>query len=221
VLWVSKADIAPRELPRKLVKLQNQYPNFQIRFVDEDLKSYKKIVHSFEFFGSGEFSNIVTADDDVYYPRYWLQSLLNSIGVEENMVKAYRGHVISFDRDGIVQPYKKWSLADCCNVSGNNLLPTGVSGVCYPLSSLIGVNNRKIFLKLAPTADDLWLKFITTQNGFRTCLVGSSSVHFVPVLSSIFGHRKGLERINVFEDENTKAFNRLMKHFNFTKKSFE
>lgn len=212
-LWLYQGDIPQEGLPAALKALESK--GLGIRIIEENLRSYKKIVHTFELAETGECRFVVTADDDVYYPRWWLERLLVSAESEPKSVWAYRGHVIEFMDDGELKPYRNWALADRQGVSGNNLLPVGVSGICYPIESLKGVNDRESFMSLAPTADDLWLKCVTTSNGYSARLVINQSVHFVPVVTSLRPPEKGLERVNVLEDGNTRTLRVLMKHFDF------
>jgi hypothetical protein len=51
-------------------------------------------------------------------------------------------------------------------------------------------------------------------------LVTDQSIHFVPVVTSLRPPEKGLERVNVLEDGNTKTLTLLMKHFGFGPEDF-
>jgi len=217
-LWLYQGDIPAEGVPSELKKLERK--GLRIRVIDENLRSYKKIVHTFELVESMGWRFVVTADDDVYYPRFWLESLLVNAASDPNSVWCYRGHVVEFMDNGELTPYRNWTIADRQGVSGNNLLPVGVSGICYPIESLKGVNDRESFLSLAPTADDLWLKCVTTLNGYSARLVTDQSIHFVPVVTSLRPPEKGLERVNVLEDGNTKTLTLLMKHFGFGPEDF-
>lgn len=217
-LWLYQGDIPAEGVPSELKKLERK--GLRIRVIDENLRSYKKIVHTFELVESMGWRFVVTADDDVYYPRFWLESLLVNAASDPNSVWCYRGHVVEFMDNGELTPYRNWTIADRQGVSGNNLLPVGVSGICYPIESLKGVNDRESFMSLAPTADDLWLKCVTTLNGYSARLVTDQSIHFVPVVTSLRPPEKGLERVNVLEDGNTKTLTLLMKHFGFGPEDF-
>lgn len=217
-LWLYQGDIPKEGIPSALKKLESK--GLRIRVVEENLRSYKKIVHTYEHAETLKCRFVVTADDDVYYPKWWLERLLANAESDPKSVWSYRGHVIEFMPNGELKPYRNWALADRQRVSGNNLLPVGVSGVCYPIESLRGVDDRESFLSLAPTADDLWLKCVTTSNGYSAQLVADRSIHFVPVVTSLRPPEKGLEKVNVLEDGNTRTLGLLVKHFGFKPEDF-
>lgn len=217
-LWIYRGDVPEEGLPQALTDLECE--GVSIRIVDENLRSYKKVVHTWELTESMGFRFLVTADDDVYYPFRWLERLLSCVDSDPGSVWCYRGHLIQFAPSGQLVPYKNWSLATRDSVSDNNLLPVGVSGICYPLEALEGVNDRQSFLALAPSADDLWLKCITTKNGYRARLAVEQSIHFVPVVRNLGRPAKGLEQENVLEDGNTRALKALMQHFGFEARDF-
>lgn len=217
-LWLYQGDIPQQGLPAALKALEKK--GLRIRVVGENLRSYKKIVHTLELEETRGCRFVVTADDDVYYPKWWLERLLETAESNPDFVWCYRGHIIEFSDNGELKPYRKWSLADRQCVCDNNLLPVGVSGVCYPVESLKGVNDRDSFLSLAPTADDLWLKCVTTSNGYSARLVEAQSIHFVPVVTSLRPPEKGLEKVNVLEDGNTRTLSLLMRHFGFGPEDF-
>ena len=74
ILWLAKEQFANKEddLPQNLLKLKDF--GLEIKWC-EDLRSYKKLVPTLR-----EFPNdiIVTADDDLYYQKDWLESLYNA-----------------------------------------------------------------------------------------------------------------------------------------------
>jgi len=203
-LWLSRQDTSEGSLPRTLLRLQAR--GLTIKFVDENLYSYKKLIYTYEI-EKTEVEYIATADDDVYYPRKWLEKLLLVSKREKNKaVLCYRGKIIQF-KAGKLDDYSDWPTADNTDNDKNKIMPTGVSGVLYPINSLKDVNQKNIFLDGFKTADDIWFKFITLKNGFQSRLITQNSVHFPPVISSINGPLKGLEVINVEGGMNTKIFN--------------
>ena len=50
-----------------------------------------------------------------------------------------------------------------CNIKN---FPTGIGGILYPPHSLAKeVTDETLFMKLAPTADDIWLKAMSLKQG--------------------------------------------------------
>ena len=72
ILWLSEEQFKDiNDLPSNLLKLTGR--GLDIRFVKEDLKSYKKYYYSFK-----EYPNdiIITVDDDIIYPNNMIANLL-------------------------------------------------------------------------------------------------------------------------------------------------
>ena len=73
---------------------------------------------------------LVTADDDVLYPRYWLQKLVEALREYPETVNCYWAHVISVRAEGISE-YANWKLCGSTSPSVRHLA-TCVYGVIYP-----------------------------------------------------------------------------------------
>lgn len=148
--------------------------------VKENIKSHKKV---FYVCNENEKSPIITVDDDILYPSWWLSELLNNAALEPACVLAFRGHHIIKNDNEIIFDYGLWlNKSDQITTpfSKYSFLPTGTSGVYYPVSSLKGLQSTKNeFLNLCPHADDLWLKYITTVNGFKAKRIRKHNVHFL------------------------------------------
>lgn len=215
-LWLSSANFPNEIIPKSLRLLERN--GVSIRFVSEDLRSYKKIYYTYELEKDNE-CYIVTADDDVYYPINWLRDIESEINKNNNLIYCYRAQKILFKSEFEVDRYDKWTLYNSDNAT-HSILPTGVSGICYPIRSLKGVTDL-LFLEVCPTADDIWLRFITHRNGFKCKLVDDTSIHFVPVILPFTMPKKGLEQHNVLNDLNSLSFNRCLNAFGLSKKDFE
>jgi hypothetical protein len=101
-------------------------------------------------------SLIVTVDDDTLYPSGWLQGLYAAY-LRHNCVIGYRGRSLVL-ADGKVAPYRQWSRTVLENPSSRNVL-TGKDGILYsPLHLHPHVRDEHAALRIAPKADDLWLK---------------------------------------------------------------
>lgn len=105
---------------------------------------------------AGTGTRVVTVDDDMIYPEWFLERLLFIAQLRSDCVVAYRAHRIEL-RDDRLLPYKKWSAA---NTSDASLLhfATGVSGVFYPADFVAYVVAQgEAFMEVSPRADDVWL----------------------------------------------------------------
>jgi hypothetical protein len=108
---------------------------------------------------------LVTADDDVFYPSHWLRTLVAGHRADPDGVVCWRARQFTVDRDGVA-PYATWPEQAGAG-SGYHLVPIGVAGVLYPPVLLTELRSRgEAFLEVVPRADDLWLHWVALQAGF-------------------------------------------------------
>lgn len=210
-LYVCNEDI-PNGIPESLLRLQER--GLKIYIVDENIRSYKKLYFCYK---DNKNKNIITIDDDVFYPKWWLNRLISDHIDNPDTIIAYRGHMIKFDREGEIYPYSKFiSNEELNNKSYRTLIPTGVSGVLYPVGSLVNLDSTKdIFLKYAPTADDFWFKFLTLRNGYKSKLVFNKNIHFITIPDT---QKDSLRNINLDGNENDVQLANLLELYPDTKK---
>lgn len=208
-LWLYIDDI-PKGLSGWILNRQKMR-GLSINYVERDSRSYKKLSPLFEM-EEIDFDYVVTADDDVFYPKNWLEIFKDNYTKQSDCVYCYRGRIITYKSDNIDPVrYSDWPLANIKNSLANNLIPTGVSGVCYPRGAISDdVFDYLTIDKICPCADDIWYKMITVKNRYVSKLVVEHSTHFTPVLT---GFGKGLEKVNVHNDYNTVQFTASMKYF--------
>lgn len=159
VLWLAEEQFPQkeRELPDTLLKLLNT--GLEIRWCS-DIKSYKKLIPSLEVFQN---AIIVTADDDLYFRRTWLEVLYRAYLTDKKSVWAHRVTRFEINKN----EYKA--------VSGGKVLwpvptylhkLTGGAGALYPPGVLYKdiCCIEKIF-SLCPTNDDIWFWIMGALNG--------------------------------------------------------
>jgi hypothetical protein len=148
ILWVAHED-APL-VPRAVIDT-----GIEVRTCD-NTRSYKKIIPALKEFPT---AFIATADDDVYYPRDWLATLVS--GSEPGVITCRRAH------KPMPGPYSAWQWEIITNGEvRDDLFPTGCGGVLYPPNSLAPETcNVEAFTSLAPTADDVWLYCMAKRAG--------------------------------------------------------
>ncbi|MEP7221690.1 MAG: hypothetical protein ABI673_03370 [Novosphingobium sp.] len=161
VLWIAHADHAM--LPADVLALSGH--GLEIRLCD-DTRSYKKLVAALQAFPGAA---IVTADDDVYYPPRWLETLLAAATDAPGAIVAHRAHHAHIGHDGRFAAYANWDMAVASpgdDPPGRLLFPTGHGGVFYPARSLDPrVCDVALFTALCPTADDVWFFWMGRLNG--------------------------------------------------------
>lgn len=166
ILWLSKEEFPnlEKDVPKKVIQLKNY--GLTIKWVDENLKSYKKLVYALEEYPE---DIIVTADDDSFYPKDWLEKLYNEY--DGLNILAHRVHKIKY-KNGIIDSYNKWKYCVINNELSFLNFFTGVGGVLYPPNSLYkDVLNRDLFKKLAPDSDDIWFWAMAVLNNKKIKVV--------------------------------------------------
>lgn len=154
ILWIEDKHFS--FLPRDVLNLK-QY-GLEIRTTKEDIKSYIKIIPTLRNYPT---ANIVTVDDDLYYPRNMISSLILKQRSKPNHVIANRTHLMKFHDNGTLKSYNDWDeeTFDENNLF-NNFFTTG-AGVLFPPSCFHeDVAKSNLFKKLAPNADDVWLNWM-------------------------------------------------------------
>lgn len=165
VLWLAKEQFPKGEadLPQKLLRLKKY--GLTIKWCS-DIRSYKKIIPTLNLYPN---SIIITTDDDVYYRRNWLKGLMKAYFQDPHSVYCYRAAKIHFDEGIVREDPKKGVLYSKPTFLHQQ---TGVGGVLYPCGCFFSdVTKEEIFMKLAPTNDDLWLWIMNILNGYRVTVL--------------------------------------------------
>lgn len=151
ILWLSDEYEDLSNIPYSISKFIKN--GLEIRFV-KDLRSYTKIYYALKQFSN---SIIVTADDDIFYPKDWLEKLYYSYITFPSDIHVHRAHRVIYENNKIY-PYEKWQKhVKEENARFDNFL-TGVGGVIYPPNCFSKEVFRKdVFLNYSPFADDIWL----------------------------------------------------------------
>ena len=151
ILWLSDEYQDLMELPYEITRYVKN--GLEIRFV-RDIKSYTKIIYALKEFSD---SIIVTADDDIYYPKNWLENLYYSYIAYPDDIQVHRAHRVKF-KAGRLLPYEQWEKHVKEESARYDNFLTGVGGVLYPPNCFKKeVFREDVFLKYAPNADDIWL----------------------------------------------------------------
>lgn len=168
LLWIAHGDMA--RLPPRVKALTARGLTI---LPCEDVRSYKKLVFALEAYPT---SILVTADDDVGYPPDWLETLVDAVAPSQPTILCHRAHRIRFTPSGDIAPYSEWEIDvqdEACRRPSTDIVPVGIGGVLYPPGCLSKeATDRNLFMKLAPTADDLWFYWTARRAGTRHRKVG-------------------------------------------------
>ncbi|MDR1156229.1 MAG: glycosyltransferase family 2 protein [Bacteroidales bacterium] len=160
ILWVGHQD--RENIPKILYCLTDK--GLEIRFC-EDVKSYTKLIPALEAFPD---ACIITADDDIFYPKNWFGQLLIEHRKNPKKIICHRVHGIITDENHNPLAYNEWDKCIEPNSAHKpeSYFPTGVGGILYPPKCFHkDIANRELFLKLAPNADDIWFWAMALING--------------------------------------------------------
>lgn len=215
IVWISENESVPEE-----IKLFEPFC-VEVKFC-KDLRSYKKLVPALEVFGD---RIIVTADDDIFYPKNWLKNLweahLRFPGAKV-CTKAREVNIL----DGKVLPYRMWKQGKGYSVWGKKLFPLGYGGILYPEHAFDGLNEimaPAIFEKYCPFADDIWFYFSGLKNGLETVMAKyEGPVKYVDIYKEYgLNGADSLQKVNVQGNRNDQQFEEAMKFFcnNFSEKT--
>jgi len=163
-LWVEEAVAA--DPPPPLARLLRR--GLQIR-ATEDCGPFKK----FYPYVTGEWDgqvSLVTADDDVVYPRWWLADLVSTHARHPSDAVAYRAHRMQVEGTRIA-PYSSWPRQTEPAASFATF-GTGVSGILYPPSAVAALAAAgDDFTRTCARADDVWIHRTLVAAGIRERLV--------------------------------------------------
>jgi hypothetical protein len=120
---------------------------------------------------------VVTADDDVLYPRSWLADLMSAAAEHPTAVNCYRASVIALAGNGIAS-YDDWPRCTDSETSKARFA-TGVSGVYYPQAMLQELQRRgKGFVDTCLKADDIWLHWVALRADIPVRQIAPRPRHF-------------------------------------------
>ena len=215
LLWLAEEEFTTEAIPASLRKLEER--GLEIKFC-EDLKSYNKLVPTLRQYPD---DIVITIDDDVIYPIDLIDRLYKQHLLHPKDVICTHAHIIEFSLDGKPVPYVQW-IDPPTDRSRESLsfLPLGIGGVLYPPHSLHpDVFDKSRFRELAPTADDLWFKFMALKNGV--------SSRTTPIYEDFNSWIVSINRKNspcLFDinmTANDKQFENLLNEFGYDNFSFE
>lgn len=175
ILWLDDASLVG-SLPVGIRRLKKR--GLEISLC-KDYGPYKKLYPYVE--SLHEFKEpLVTADDDVLYPSYWLKNLAEAYQQFPNVINCQRARVIGVSQDGITE-YEGWKMA-CSTVPSYRHFATGVGGVIYP--PLFQHELKKegtAFLSCCPKGDDIWLHVQALRAGYKVRQVSKKSFRLLEI----------------------------------------
>lgn len=146
VLWLDEELYDLTTIPYEISRFIKN--GLEIKFVKE-IKSYTKSIYAFKNYKD---SIIVTAEDNIFYPKDWLKRLYLSYISMQDCIHVHLAHKIELKKD--IQ--NKDKQKNDTNISFNNIMePAG--GILYPPNCFTKEAYREdVFSKFAPYSDEIW-----------------------------------------------------------------
>ena len=161
ILWVD--DVALLEnLPSTILRLQKRGLEVKLSKNYGPHTKYYPYVECEDPFETP----LVTADDDMLYPRYWLEQLVESNRKYPECINCFWAHEVAMDENGIARS-QDWR--QCSSTQPHNRhVAAGVTGVIYPPAFLLELKHAGAsFETCCPRADDLWLHVQALRAGYK------------------------------------------------------
>lgn len=211
VLYLAAGDAfaEPERWPEELHQLVEH--GLRVEWVP-DIGSYKKHIPAIQTYSG---YSVVSFDDDEIYHYRALEQLWKTHLAFPEAIACRRAHRIVLNENGLPEPYRNWKRdAHPRDLEEQSrLMFTGVSGVLYPPKALDSrFSNEKLFMKLAPNCDDLWMYAMAQLNGTPTRLATSRRFRALAVSGS---QDTALWQQNVRGGRNDKVMANLVKAFGF------
>ena len=161
ILWLDEKEVFD-DLPAPLRRLKQR--GLEVKLC-ENYGPFKKFYPYVR--GEKTFERaLVTADDDVFYPRDWLERLVNAHKQAPHVIHCHRAKRIALKESWFAK-YADWKLCDTTEPSFRHM-STGVAGAIYPPEfQRVLKDSGTAFLECCPHADDLWLHVQALRHGYR------------------------------------------------------
>jgi len=208
ILWLSQDEFHPEKLPMTLINLKLR--GLEIKFC-KDLRSYKKIIPTIK-----ECPNdlIITIDDDVIYNFDLIEVLYKNYLKDTKVI--YCGHAkVMKIKNKLKFDYNSWVKANENSDESLMNFPVGFGGVLYfPGCFDKEVLNVDIFMSLAPTADDIWLKAMSLINKIPVKQVSGDFSKFAKLIPLEIAQEDSLSIANVRMGKNNEQLTNVFKQYN-------
>lgn len=216
ILTLTKEEFPEGEksIPQKILDLKKK--GLEILWGDENLKPHNKYFYAMKKYPQ---AIIITADDDILYPPNTISKLIETYKKHPQAICALGIRQIVIEK-GIPAPFARWNANLCYEpyriskeILGQermDILAEGGSSVLYPPSIMPQetFNVCKI-KKLAPYADDIWLKGMQLlANIPAVCYNNNQKVHIMSEAQNV-----GLYQINMENNQNDVQFQAILDEY--------
>lgn len=186
VLWLDNDNWNDDNLPILLKRLKQS--GLEVNYC-KDIRSYKKLIPSLKMFPD---NYIIVIDDDFYYNKDFLKWMIDAYEHSDmRTVFATWGCVVGKE-DGKYLPYSQWK--DCQYGDENSEYSLFGGGGGYPPHIFDDeILREDLFMKLCPTADDIWFWVQEKRMGVKTNLTEKHG----------YGLHRLVDRMSAYDVENS------------------
>lgn len=204
ILWLSKDQFPDETLPNNLKRLIEH--GLEIKFVEGDIRSHKKYYFAFQ-----EFKDrlVFLVDDDIFYPSWIVEESYNTYiqcGAK-NIVIGHWGYKITYGIDGRLKSYNEWSQ-DFRKDDSNLFFGSGGGTLIRPSDLYEDCCNKDLLIKLAPTADDIWLNAMCRLAGVKVV------INLNYPLPIIIKNNIELRSVNYLDNQNDVIIKQIIDYYN-------
>lgn len=176
ILWVDEEDFSVDNYP-ELKRLQAR--GLEILRTKNYGPHKKAYPYSLET--RGEENLLVTADDDLLYPKEWLRYLHEAAIQYPGEFLGYRTHRFTLDAQGQLLPYRQWIPGTVNEPLYSNFITTG-AGTVFPAALQKAIAEAgEDFLEKSPKADDIWVNVLALRAGLKARKIDHQGMTFISI----------------------------------------
>lgn len=172
IVWLDDAIWNEANLPKPLKKLQAA--GIEFRF-SNDIRSYKKLIPTLKLY---PHNIIITVDDDLYYHPQTMEWYLDYFEATDKrcVIGSWATKVVKNEKG--YAPYSQW-LSDKQLINGaDEYILIGCGGILYaPDIFDEEILKEDLFMRFAPTADDIWFWVMEKRLNIPVRLIPQASVY--------------------------------------------
>ena len=220
ILWLGKDKFPNKEqdLPETLLQLQKH--GLTIKWC-KDIRSFTKLIPALKEYPD---DIIITVDDDIFYCPDTVEKLYESYLKNPEYIHCLRAHKVEFSSKGEILSYNKWKKCIKTSEPSYSNFLTGVGGVLYPPHIFDDrIFDEKLFMKLAPRADDVWFWAMSVLCHIKTKVVNynNKDISVSPERDLGLNKEPTLWSQNMLSDGNDPQIKAVMDYFKITQKDIE
>ena len=213
VLWITdliidyQSDNLYDAIPNRLLLLKRR--GLEIQFC-KDIGPFTKTINTLKKYPG---CILIVADDDIYYPKDWILDLHKAYENEPQYIHCHQARLMIKNKDGKLSPYNNWKeIYDFFRGPSFNIFQITKGGCLYPPNSLPEeIFNEKIFLKLCPIQDDVWLTAMSILNRVQSKKVRPFPIGFIPIRGS---QKVSLMSENIHRNKNDSQIKAVFDEYN-------